>query len=54
MIKIAIEANRAALDDITIPALGLIIDRVELVIIKSDPIKISLMIDNTLFLFKDN
>ena len=51
-INIAILVNKAVLDSLKIPTLGLIIDNVELVIVLPDPIRISVIINNTFFLFK--
>ena len=53
VIKTAIEVNRAELDDITTVMLGLIPDKVEVVNVEADPIKISVIIKNTFFLSKD-
>ena len=53
VIKLAILLNKAVLDDITMPTDGLNIDKVELVIGEPPPIKISVIINNTLFLFND-
>ena len=53
VIKTAIEVNRAELDDITTVMLGLIPDKVKVVNVEADPIKISVIIKNTFFLSKD-
>ena len=52
VIKIAILVNRAVLDEITIPAPVLIKPNVELPIADPGPIKISVIINKTFFLFK--
>ena len=48
----ATEVSKAVLDDITIPALGINIDKLELVIVLPDQIKISVISNNTFFLFQ--
>ena len=53
MIKVAILVNRAVLDDIIIPAPGLINPNVEVLIADPDPINILVIINNILFLFED-
>ena len=52
VIKIAKEVNRAVLLEMIIPTLGLTIDRVEVVIVETDPNKISEIFINTIFLLK--
>ena len=52
MIKIAILVIKAEELDNTIPMLGFIIDIVEVLIADPDLIKISVMMNNTFFLFK--
>ena len=52
VIKIAIIVNKAVLLEIIIPAPGLIQPIVELPIADPDPIKISVIFNNTFFLFK--
>ena len=52
VIKIAILVNRAVLDEITIPAPGLISPIVELLIALPPPTSISDIINITFFLFK--
>ena len=51
VIKIAILVNKAVLDEIIMPAPGLIRPNVELLISDPDPIKISVIINITFFLF---
>ena len=53
VINIAIDVNKAVLDEILIPTPGLIKPNVELPIADPDPIKISVKINNTFFLFHD-
>ena len=53
VIKIAILVNRAVLLGIIIPAPGLIKSIVEELIVGADPINISVIINNTFFLFND-
>ena len=50
VIKIEILVNRAVLDEILIPATGLINLIIELPIADPDPIKVSLIINNSFFL----
>ena len=52
VIKIAKEVKRATELDITVPALGRIIDNAELVSVEADPINISVIFNYTFFLFK--
>ena len=52
MIKIAILVNRALLDEIIIPAPGLINPIVELAIADPDPMKFSVRIKKIFFLFR--
>ena len=52
VINIAILVNRAVLLEIIIPAPGLIKPIVEELIIEAEPFKISVIINNTFFLFK--
>ena len=52
VIKIAIVVNKAVLDDITKPTDGIIIDKVELIIVESPLFKTSVEINNTFSLFK--
>ena len=51
MIKITRDVNKAMVDDITTPILGLMIDKVELVFVEADPTKLSVINFNTFFLF---
>ena len=53
LIKIAIEVNRSVLDDIIMPAIGINIANVFEIIVEADPKKISVIIINIFFLFKD-
>ena len=53
MIKIARDVNKAVEEGNTIPPLGFINDIADVEIADPDPIKISLIINNTFFLFKD-
>ena len=50
--KTAILVNKAVLDDITMPADGLINDRVELVFVEPAPPKISVKFKYVFFVFK--
>ena len=52
VIKTAMLVNRAVLDEMIIPTPGFIKAIVELPIADPEPIKISVIIDNTFFLFK--
>ena len=52
VIKIAIDVNRIVLVDIRTPMLGLVNDKVEVVIVKADPNEIAVIINKTFFLFK--
>ena len=52
VITIAILVNKAALDDITIPALGFNIANVVDLTVEADPARISVIPKNTFFLFK--
>ena len=52
VIKIAIPVNEAVEEINTIPMLGLTNDIVEVLTANHDPIKISVIINNTFFLFK--
>ena len=52
VIKIAKDVNKAVQLVITIPMLGFKIDIVEVPVADSDPIKISVIKNNTFFLFK--
>ena len=51
--KIAILVNRAVLLEIILPAPGLIKPIIEELLVEADPIKISVTINNTFFLFND-
>ena len=51
LIKIAINDNRAVLDDITTRMLGLTFDKVEAVIVEADSIKNYVIINDTFFFF---
>ena len=51
VIEIAIDVRRAVLLDMIIPTLGLTIDSVLEVIVEADPNKISVIINDTFFLF---
>ena len=53
MIKIARDVNNAVEEVNTIPMLGFINDIVDIEIALSDPIKTSVTINNTFFLFND-
>ena len=53
MIKIAIEVNKAEQLAMGIPTDGLISEKVLDVIADPDPMRISVIINNTFFLFKD-
>ena len=46
VLKLAIDVNRVVLDDITIPRLGLTIDRVQLVIVEAYPNNVSEIFKN--------
>ena len=52
VIKIAILVNKAVLLEIILPAPGLIRPIVEELTVEADPIKISVIISNTFFLYK--
>ena len=52
VIKIAKEVKRATELDITVPALGTIIDNAELVSVEADPINISVIFNYAFFLFR--
>ena len=52
MIKIARDVNKAVEEVNTIPMVGFINDIVDVEIADPDPIKFSVIIDNTFFLFK--
>ena len=52
MIKIARDVNKAVEEVINIPMLGFINHIVEVEIADPDPIRISVIINNTFFLFK--
>ena len=54
VIKIAIDNERAMLEDIIIPTLWFVIAKLLESIVEADPIKNSVIINKTFFLFKDS
>ena len=52
VIKIAIDVNKAVLDEIILPAPGLIKPIADELTVEAPPTRISVIINNTFFLFK--